>query len=146
MTPDDIVARIDPQEVIDLALALGNIDSPTASEGAAGEYVHAWLREHEFHPRRIALTPDRINVAATLDGTGGGCSRPAVSYAPRASDHALRKAFRVQDLVDAARVYARIATDLCNQDRPPYQPLGAHPNPDLAAHVQERPRAGEALA
>ena len=74
MTPDDIVARIDRQEVIDLALALGNIDSPTGSEGPAGEYVHGWLEEHEFHPRRIALTPDRINVAATLDGTGGGYS------------------------------------------------------------------------
>ncbi len=36
MTPDDVVARIDPDEVVELALALGNIDSPTGSEGAAG--------------------------------------------------------------------------------------------------------------
>jgi hypothetical protein len=33
---DSVVASIDPQEVVDLALALGNIDSPTGSEGAAG--------------------------------------------------------------------------------------------------------------
>jgi hypothetical protein len=35
MTPDDVVASIDPQEVVDLALALGNIDSPNDSEGPA---------------------------------------------------------------------------------------------------------------
>ncbi|HET7030017.1 MAG TPA: hypothetical protein VFI34_05865, partial [Candidatus Limnocylindrales bacterium] len=64
MTPDDVVARIDPQEVVDLALALGNIDSPTGSEGPAGQFVFDWLTEHGFRPRRFALTEDRFNVAA----------------------------------------------------------------------------------
>lgn len=72
MNADDVVARIDPREVVDLALALGNIDSPTGSEGAAGEFVHAWLRDHGFSPRRYALVEDRINVAAWLHGSGGG--------------------------------------------------------------------------
>jgi acetylornithine deacetylase/succinyl-diaminopimelate desuccinylase-like protein len=74
MTPDDVVGRIDPQEVVDLALALGNIDSPTGLEGAAGQFVFDWLAEHGFSPRKYALTPDRFNVAATLDGSGGGYS------------------------------------------------------------------------
>lgn len=74
MTPDDVVRRIDPQEVIDLALALGNIDSPTGSEGAAGQFVHDWLAENGFTPRRYALTEERFNVAARLDGSGGGYS------------------------------------------------------------------------
>lgn len=74
MTPDDVVARIDPQEVIDLALALGNIDSPTGSEGAAGQFVHDWLAENGFTPRKYALTEDRFNVAAWLEGSGGGYS------------------------------------------------------------------------
>lgn len=74
MTPDDVVARIDPQEVVDLALALGNIDSPTGSEGPAGEFVYQWLLDNGFSPRRYALVEDRINVSATLDGTGGGYS------------------------------------------------------------------------
>ncbi|MDH5243244.1 MAG: M20/M25/M40 family metallo-hydrolase [Chloroflexota bacterium] len=74
MTPDDVVARIDPQEVVDLALALGNIDSPTGSEGAAGRFVRDWLTDHGFRPRTFALTEDRINVAAWIDGTGGGYS------------------------------------------------------------------------
>ena len=74
MTPDDVVASIDPQEVVDLALALGNIDSPTGSEGPAGEFVFKWLGDHGFEPRRYALTPDRINVAAWMEGSGGGYS------------------------------------------------------------------------
>ena len=74
MTPDDVVATIDPQEVVDLALALGNIDSPTGSEGPAGEYVHDWLAANGFRPRRFALAEDRFNVAAWIDGTGGGYS------------------------------------------------------------------------
>jgi len=74
MTPDDVVARIDPQEVVDLALALGNIDSPTGSEGPAGVFVRDWLAANGFDPRTYALTEDRINVAAWIDGTGGGYS------------------------------------------------------------------------
>src|SRR6478609_6212039 len=74
MTPDDVVARIDPQEVVDLALALGNVDSPTGSEGVAGQFVYDWLTENGFAARKYALTPNRFNVAATLDGSGGGYS------------------------------------------------------------------------
>lgn len=74
MNPDDVVARIDPAEVVDLALALGNIDSPTGSEGPAGEFVFAWLARNGFAPKRYALVEDRINVAAWIHGTGGGYS------------------------------------------------------------------------
>jgi acetylornithine deacetylase/succinyl-diaminopimelate desuccinylase-like protein len=74
VTPDDVVGRIDPQEVVDLALALGNIDSPTGSEGPAGEFVFEWLARNGFEPRRYALVEDRINVAARIDGSGGGYS------------------------------------------------------------------------
>jgi acetylornithine deacetylase/succinyl-diaminopimelate desuccinylase-like protein len=74
MTPDDVVARIDPQEVVDLALALGNVDSPTGSEGPAGQFVYDWLERNGFAPRKFALIPERFNVAAWLDGSGGGYS------------------------------------------------------------------------
>jgi acetylornithine deacetylase/succinyl-diaminopimelate desuccinylase-like protein len=74
MTPDDVVARIDPHEVVDLALALGNIDSPTGSEGPAGQFVYDWLARNGFAPRKFALIPERFNVAAWLDGSGGGYS------------------------------------------------------------------------
>ena len=74
MTPDDVLARIDREEVVDLALALGNIDSPTGSEGEAGRFVRDWLSANGFRPRTFALTEDRINVAAWIEGTGGGYS------------------------------------------------------------------------
>jgi acetylornithine deacetylase/succinyl-diaminopimelate desuccinylase-like protein len=74
MTPDEVVASIDRDEVVDLALALGNIDSPTGSEGPAGQFVFDWLTEHGFRPKKMALTEDRFNVAAWIDGSGGGYS------------------------------------------------------------------------
>ena len=74
MTPDEVVASIDRDEVVDLALALGNIDSPTGSEGPAGQFVFEWLTRNGFRPRKFALTEDRFNVAAWLDGSGGGYS------------------------------------------------------------------------
>ena len=74
MTPDDVVARIDAKEVVDLALALGNIDSPTGSEGPAGEFVFEWLAGNGFKPKKYAMIPERFNVAAWIDGSGGGHS------------------------------------------------------------------------
>jgi acetylornithine deacetylase/succinyl-diaminopimelate desuccinylase-like protein len=73
-TGDEVVARIDHQEVIDLALALGNIDSPHGSEGAAGQFVYDWLAKNGFEPRKYGITDDRFNVAARLEGSGGGYS------------------------------------------------------------------------
>jgi hypothetical protein len=60
---------------------------------------------------------------------------PAISYAPRSTSPAARKAFRIQDLADAASAYARRALDLCNQARPVGTPLGAHLNREIAASV-----------
>jgi acetylornithine deacetylase/succinyl-diaminopimelate desuccinylase-like protein len=74
MTPDDVVARIDPKEVVELALALGNIDSPTGAEGPAGEFVFQWLAHNGFKPKKYALIPERFNVAAWIPGTGRGYS------------------------------------------------------------------------
>ena len=74
MTPDDVIAKIDPKEVVDLALALGNIDSPTGSEGPAGEFVYQWLASNGFAPKKYAMIPERFNVAAWIDGSGGGHS------------------------------------------------------------------------
>jgi acetylornithine deacetylase/succinyl-diaminopimelate desuccinylase-like protein len=74
MRTEDVLAKIDPQEVIDLALALGNIDSPTGSEGPAGQFVFDWLAKNGFAPKKYAMIPERFNVAATIPGTGDGYS------------------------------------------------------------------------
>jgi acetylornithine deacetylase/succinyl-diaminopimelate desuccinylase-like protein len=64
---------------------------------------------------------------------------PAISYAPRSASHAAKKSFKVKDLQDAAVAYARIAMDLCMQDRPTGYPLGAHRNRYIAAMAARLP-------
>jgi acetylornithine deacetylase/succinyl-diaminopimelate desuccinylase-like protein len=71
---DEVFEHIREEEIVELALALGNLDSPTGQEGAASDHVYAWLDEHGFAPERVALFPDRANVAARVAGTGGGPS------------------------------------------------------------------------
>ena len=92
MTPDDVVARIDPQEVVELALALGNVDSPTGAEGPAGQFVYDWLAKNGFAPKKYALIPERFNVAAAR-GYGGGYS-PGVQRPPRYDAQARRRSGR----------------------------------------------------
>jgi acetylornithine deacetylase/succinyl-diaminopimelate desuccinylase-like protein len=69
-----VLDRIDADELVKVALDLGNIDSPTGREGEVGQYVYDWLLRHGFAPRKLGLFPDRFNVAATLPGQGRGQS------------------------------------------------------------------------
>jgi acetylornithine deacetylase/succinyl-diaminopimelate desuccinylase-like protein len=69
-----VLDRIDVDELVKVALDLGNIDSPTGSEGPVGEYVYDWLVRHGFAARKVALVPDRPNVIATLPGASHGRS------------------------------------------------------------------------
>ncbi len=78
MTPDAraqrVLDHIDVDELVKVALDLGNIDSPTGSEGPVGEYVHAWLQRQSIASRKVALVPDRPNVLGVLPGSGRGRS------------------------------------------------------------------------
>jgi acetylornithine deacetylase/succinyl-diaminopimelate desuccinylase-like protein len=74
MEIDAVLARIKREDVIDLALALGNVDSPHGQEGEVGNFIESWLASNGFTPRRIGLVPDRASVVATLRGSGGGYS------------------------------------------------------------------------
>jgi acetylornithine deacetylase/succinyl-diaminopimelate desuccinylase-like protein len=65
---------IEPEKLLDLALTLGNIDSPAGDEAPAGNYLLDWLQERDFAPRKIGLVPDRFCVAGCLPGSGGGLS------------------------------------------------------------------------
>ncbi|MGZ4203147.1 MAG: M20/M25/M40 family metallo-hydrolase [Thermoleophilaceae bacterium] len=69
-----VFGQIDEDELVELALALGNLDSPTGEEGAASDHVHDWCEAEGFEPRRLGLFPDRANVVARLPGEGGGQS------------------------------------------------------------------------
>jgi acetylornithine deacetylase/succinyl-diaminopimelate desuccinylase-like protein len=78
MTLDTLAQRvldhIDVDELVKVALDLGNIDSPTGSEGPVGEYVHDWLTRQGFAARKLALVPDRPNVVGVLPGSSHGRS------------------------------------------------------------------------
>jgi len=71
---EDVFAHIDESELVALALALGNLDSPTGEEGPVSDHVCAWCEAHGFAPRRLGLFPDRANVVARIPGAGGGQS------------------------------------------------------------------------
>jgi acetylornithine deacetylase/succinyl-diaminopimelate desuccinylase-like protein len=69
-----VLARVTEDAVVELALALGNIDSAAGAETEAAEYVHEWLSAAGFASRKVGLTDERFNVVGRLPGTGGGCA------------------------------------------------------------------------
>jgi acetylornithine deacetylase/succinyl-diaminopimelate desuccinylase-like protein len=71
---DRVEAEIDDDALVELALALGNLDSPTGEEGAASDHVFEWLEQAGFEPRRVGMFPHRANVVARVAGAGGGPS------------------------------------------------------------------------
>lgn len=72
--PEEVFAKIDIDELVKVALDLGNIDSPTGREGPVADYVQNWLRKEGFDARKVGLYPNRPNVLATLPGSGDGRS------------------------------------------------------------------------
>ena len=68
---ESILALIDQQELIDLTLALGQINSPPGSEAEIADYVFDWLAQNDIPARRQEVLPGRYNVIATLPGRGG---------------------------------------------------------------------------
>ena len=66
--------QINRDELIDLALALCNIESPAGQEAEVGEYVFDWMKREGFKPRKIGMMPDRFNVLGAMPGKGDGCS------------------------------------------------------------------------
>ncbi|MFQ5913907.1 MAG: M20/M25/M40 family metallo-hydrolase [Nitrospinota bacterium] len=73
-TYDQLLSLIRPNDVVELAVALGNIASPTGEEKAVGDYLLRWLKEEGFHPIKQWVAEGRENVVARLPGKGGGKS------------------------------------------------------------------------
>jgi acetylornithine deacetylase/succinyl-diaminopimelate desuccinylase-like protein len=68
-----VAAAIDKDELVELALTLGNIPSPAGHEKAAGDFVYDWMDREGFAPRKVGATPERNNIIGTYGGraTGG---------------------------------------------------------------------------
>lgn len=71
-TVDRVAASIDAEEIADLALELGQIESPCGGELPVAERVHEWLTENGFRPRMVGLVEDRPSVLARVPGSGTG--------------------------------------------------------------------------
>jgi acetylornithine deacetylase/succinyl-diaminopimelate desuccinylase-like protein len=117
-----VLDHIDKDELVKVALDLGNIDSPTGSEGPVGEYVYDWLTRQGFAPKKVALFPDRPNVIATLPGTSHGRSlvfnshmdttiaKEEIWTTRRAADPVFHSAWREGDVL--------IGNGVCNDKGP----------------------------
>ena len=118
----DVLDRINPDELVKVALDLGNIDSPTGCEGEMAEFVYGWLEHHGFAPRKLGLFRNRCNVVATLPGNSHGRSlvfnshmdttiaKEEVWITRRAADPILHSAWREGDLL--------IGNGICNDKGP----------------------------
>ena len=69
---DGILKRIDRKEVVDLALAMGNIASPSGYELPVADFLEPWLKENGLNPVRQHVVTGRDNVVGVLKGLGGG--------------------------------------------------------------------------
>jgi acetylornithine deacetylase/succinyl-diaminopimelate desuccinylase-like protein len=67
-----VLELIDPAELKDLILELGNIPSPWGHEAQVCQYVYDWLKENGFNPRKVGLDDERFNVVAVVKGSGEG--------------------------------------------------------------------------
>lgn len=69
-----VLALIDQEELVALALDLANIDSPPGQEKPVSDAVRDWLRDNDIESSQIGIVPDRPNVVGRVRGTGGGQS------------------------------------------------------------------------
>ncbi|CAN5226212.1 hypothetical protein BH09PSE6_BH09PSE6_03090 [soil metagenome] len=69
---DAIAAAIDENELVELALTLGNIPAPSGRELEVANHVHDWMAREGFSPRKVGATPERPNIVGTYGGKGVG--------------------------------------------------------------------------
>ena len=67
-----IAAAIDAEELVKLALDLGNVPSLLVKRPAAAEFVFEWMNTEGFNPRKVGATPERPNVIGAYGGRGRG--------------------------------------------------------------------------
>lgn len=101
---DAIAACIDADELVALALELGNIPAPSRSEAASAAFVHDWMAREGFDPRSIGATPDRPNVIGRYGGTAAGANLLFTAHldteSPSGIAHQDRFRYRPETLAD----------------------------------------------
>lgn len=75
---DDVISRIDREELVRFTLEICNIDSPVGQERRVAERLEDWLERENFSVRRIGLLADRYNLLARMPGRRRG--RPSLMF------------------------------------------------------------------
>jgi acetylornithine deacetylase/succinyl-diaminopimelate desuccinylase-like protein len=101
---DAIAAAIDTDELVQLALALGNIPAPSRSEAAAAKFVFDWMQREGFRPRKVGATPERPNIIGEIGGHGTGANLLLTAHldteSPSGITHQDRFRYREATLAD----------------------------------------------
>ncbi len=72
---NEVLKLIDDRELVDLALAMGNITAPSGHEQPMANLVLEWLKENGFdNSYQQQVAEGRANTIAILKGQGGGKS------------------------------------------------------------------------
>jgi acetylornithine deacetylase/succinyl-diaminopimelate desuccinylase-like protein len=71
---DNVVKRINRDELAQLTKDLVDISSPTGSEKAIGEFILDWYGRSNIRPVRQEIDPNRVNAVGILEGKSGGTS------------------------------------------------------------------------
>src|SRR5215467_4442645 len=69
---DNVVKRINRDELAQLTKQLVDIPSPTGSEKAIGEFILDWYARHNIKPVRQEIDPNRVNAVGIIEGRGDG--------------------------------------------------------------------------
>lgn len=101
---DAIAAQIDKDELVELALTLGNIPAPSRSEAEAAAFVYDWMDREGFLPREVGATPERPNVIGEYGGHGIGANLLFTAHldteSPSGIAHQDRFRYRASTLAD----------------------------------------------
>src|SRR5437899_4451241 len=72
---EKVLRLIDEKELVELAVAMGNIKAPSGYEQPMADFVLEWLKSNGFENSFQQLVSDgRSNTIGILSGTGGGKS------------------------------------------------------------------------
>ncbi len=65
---------VDSDELVRLAVEMGNIHGPSGYEADVGEFIYGWLRENGLDAAKQEISEGRFNIIGSVRGTGGGAS------------------------------------------------------------------------
>ncbi len=71
---EEVLGRIDRDEITELVMRLVDIPSPPGEEGEAAEFILNWLRDNGFESVRQEVEAGRLNAVGILKGSGRGLS------------------------------------------------------------------------